>query len=946
MPSNDDSRVFFVGSRDELVWAAGRAKLNMFPNTLKRELVVGSAAGFDFDPEDSGPRLDGNGLYYGNFVKGSIHGFKCHDIDADGLCETNNHVVFIIDASDSMLAPITPSFTGLPGTADDIPGDINADGLANTKLDSEIRAFEALLAELTAAQMINTSTSVGVVVISEGTSFAANFNNGTTNFTSPTADVNGPSGVDAPNGIPDVVDRLRAVEVLNIFTPDDDTNFQDALDFTEFLLGQWGSERHLGNVYMMSDGHVNQGDEREALQDNVDALLNRAGNIVAWGIGTDSDLESLSVIDPEAIKLINHQAVIDNVHLGVTYNPPEKPTAGINFVLTGTDGLGNVVGPITQTTDMGGEFWFTGLAPGNYTVTEQIPAGFVSSTGSVWTKAIRSRQEYAWQTGAADLQPGDLRVEIVDQDLIFGNYATGSVHGFKFNDIDGNGIYNPAVDTPMSGVSFRLTGPNGFSQTVISQVFTGEYWFTNLRPGTYVLTELDNPADDVIPTTHTSTTLHIESGQEYVWRRGAAGAIVLPKFEVLADGDDDPSNDTGKPFGLELVFGNTILGSLHGFKFEDWNGDGLYDSARVANADEPNLTNGIDDDGDGFIDNAFVDQLPARPGLQIQRDNPWASFPFSITGDTDGDGDTETIQVTTNANGEFWKTDLYPGTYVIQERLDLMHPDVRPSTNANGRLVVTIRSGEELVWKDGAAMLGPNDPQHEVLVNNLAFGNVILGSIHGCVFNDLDADRIQDPGEVVLAGVPVELYHSNSSGQLLSLIGTSTSTLPNGFYGFVDLFPGYYAVRPVVASNVQVTTLNPLVFFVHSREELVHRNGAAGLTGADPQHERNLFDFPLTEAGTSPNSLIGLRLIPAAVAAGLAPDGTDANLVNAVDRLMADSAGNRRQQGDLTTSSGLPKKSPGAFVDAAFDSYDDDALVSAALDSLLADEEDERAFIA
>ena len=53
-------------------------------------------------------------------------------------------------------------------------------------------------------------------------------------------------------------------------------------------------------------------------------------------------------------------------------------------------------------------------------------------------------------------------------ELMFGNYVTGSIHGFKFEDHDGDGIYDPPPgeggdphdgwDTPLGGIRFQLDG--------------------------------------------------------------------------------------------------------------------------------------------------------------------------------------------------------------------------------------------------------------------------------------------------------------------------------------------------------------------------------------------------------------------------------------------------------------------------------------------------------
>ena len=51
------------------------------------------------------------------------------------------------------------------------------------------------------------------------------------------------------------------------------------------------------------------------------------------------------------------------------------PIAGVQLTLTGVDDLGNIT-PVVVTTNSSGDYTFTGLRPGTYTVTEAQPAGF------------------------------------------------------------------------------------------------------------------------------------------------------------------------------------------------------------------------------------------------------------------------------------------------------------------------------------------------------------------------------------------------------------------------------------------------------------------------------------------------------------------------------------------------------------------------------------------
>ena len=74
--------------------------------------------------------------------------------------------------------------------------------------------------------------------------------------------------------------------------------------------------------------------------------------------------------------------------------------------------------------------------------------------------------------------------------LLFGNTVPGSIHGFKFEDLNGDGVYDPANEPPLAGVVFTLTGTAlQSSRTTASDGTDGQFWFTGLLPGTYTVTE-------------------------------------------------------------------------------------------------------------------------------------------------------------------------------------------------------------------------------------------------------------------------------------------------------------------------------------------------------------------------------------------------------------------------------------------------------------------------
>jgi hypothetical protein len=137
---------------------------------------------------------------------------------------------------------------------------------------------------------------------------------------------------------------------------------------------------------------------------------------------------------------------------------------------------------------------------------------------------VQSGEELVWQAGAAHLGEGALQHEVLTPSLVWGNYIKGSIHGFKFEDVDGDGVRDEG-EGPMAGVTFELVDVAG---TVSEQVTNadGEFWFVGLAPGAYTVREVDDPNDNFDPTTPLARDLVVRSGEELVWQ---AGAAMLPE---------------------------------------------------------------------------------------------------------------------------------------------------------------------------------------------------------------------------------------------------------------------------------------------------------------------------------------------------------------------------------------------------------------------------------
>ena len=144
---------------------------------------------------------------------------------------------------------------------------------------------------------------------------------------------------------------------------------------------------------------------------------------------------------------------------------------------------------------------------------------------------------------------------------------------------------------------------------------------------------------------------------------------------------------------------------------------------------------------------------------------------------------------TTDATGYYVFPDLQPGTYAVNFPTSLPNGDVLSTPRTLG--------GNDTLDSDPSKTTGTTAPvtltagQNNTSID--AAYNSPLGSIGDLVFNDLDRDGIQDPGEPGIEGVTVTLYDASGTpvGQ--------TTTDATGHYAFPDLQPGSYTVQFPVA---------------------------------------------------------------------------------------------------------------------------------------------------
>jgi hypothetical protein len=146
----------------------------------------------------------------------------------------------------------------------------------------------------------------------------------------------------------------------------------------------------------------------------------------------------------------------------------EPGLAGWTIVLTKPDAT-----TVSMVTDALGNYTFSGLAKGNYTVNEVVQAG--------WMQTAPMGGSYHFVVAAGQ--------DIPNAD--FGNFRPGALSGMKYNDLNANGVKN--IGEPgLAGWTIILKKPDSTTVSTTTDA-AGNYSFTGLGPGQYVVSEVVKP---------------------------------------------------------------------------------------------------------------------------------------------------------------------------------------------------------------------------------------------------------------------------------------------------------------------------------------------------------------------------------------------------------------------------------------------------------------------
>ena len=565
---------------DNLIYSLVTAPQGMTINELTGEIIWDTASKTVGNYDVTVRVIDNRGgvdtqesvIALNNNLLGTITGFKWEDINGNGFRDTslvqgdNPDVVFVLDVSGSADDPFV-------GTS---VGDVNNDGLENTRLDAEIAGFIALNQQLI-TQGLGTRANVAVIVFS---GFSANADmdlvaNDLQLTTTPTADINNNSVVDVEEILKSITSGAFGV---GNFTG---TNIEAALQKVEETFLAIGTETSNGNLIFLTDGESNRGG---SINDEIDRLKAKEFNLSAFGVGENASLAEIQLIDPDGFNFTSTDQLL-GVFGGLEGEETfiEPGLAGVTVYLDlNNNGILDINEPTqitvsddpsTPNIDETGQYQFTGLEAGTYIVREIVTTDYqqtyplleiVSDSASIEVLGTNNPWLSGMPDGSTasqgDVAPEQSAISISELPIIAGSTLTFGVTGSVNNDPFSSNL------TPDGSafVSHRTLAENGLSNLIAP---------INSLVGVFLGDEQPNltPAPDELSFEETG---NVTNGINYTTL-----SPELKQIFFIGDGknDDDVTQEIIVPEGATYLFLGTMDG--HGW----YNNYGSFDVTVTAN---------------------------------------------------------------------------------------------------------------------------------------------------------------------------------------------------------------------------------------------------------------------------------------------------------------------------------------------------------------------------
>lgn len=535
---------------------------------------------------------------------------------------------------------------------------------------------------------------------------------------------------------------------------------------------------------------------------------------------------------------INANGIQDNGEPGIT-----------DAVVTLSGGPSSAAPVSTNAT---GDYAFSNLLPGTYTVCVAMPAGYtaISPANQGGDQTKDSNGSGAGNCTQATLAAGDNNIT-----LDFGFYTPVALGDFVWHDLNANGVQDLG-EPGINGATVTMTGPSG-PQSMATDA-TGYYQFTNLLPGTYTVcvampagfTQISqaNQGGDQAKDSNgqgagncTSSTVLSGNTDETLdfgfYKLGSIGNYVWA--DANSDGKQDGTEvgivgatvtmtGPGGPYTQQTVAGGAYLFTglkpgtyvvcvavplgYSGASPANVGGDDAKDSngAGAGNCSTVLLPSGKDD---LTIDFGFTKAVVLLGSIgdfvwhDLNADGKQDAGEPGIAGATvTATGPGGPFSTTTNSAGIYSFTGLGAGTYVVCVAMPAGYQGISTA----------LQGGDATKDSNGAG--SPNCGSVTIAAGatdiTIDFGFYKLASLGDFTWYDKNDNGIQNGGyEVGMNGVKLTLYLNNV------VVGTQTSA-NGGKYLFTNLKPGSYIVCSTIPSGYHASAA------VQGNDRAIDSNGA------------------------------------------------------------------------------------------------------------------------
>ena len=504
---------------------------------------------------------------------------------------------------------------------------------------------------------------------------------------------------------------------------------------------------------------------------------------------------------------IKKHAISGNVYLDQnrdkTKNTGDIDLSGVTVKLLDKDG--NVVG--TTTTDKDGNYSFTGLSDGTYTVQ-------VDKTGP-----LADKEQTEDPSGKADSRSQAITFTRTDPDVTnvnFGYAEDYTVSGTVYYDKDRSETLNNS-EPGFDGITVNLLGEDGQVVATTTTKADGTYSFSKLPAGKYtvkvepsdLLKKLEQTEDPDGTKDNTSGVVQVNHDNPSVKNVNFGYATNYTiKGTVYRDADRSESLEDGEKLyqGVTVdlldnagnVVATTTTDAKGAYAFTNLE-EGTYKvhvhkEGPIADLVQTEDPDGTKDNTSGDITLELNDPIKENvnfgyisnnsiSGTVYRDDNRSnslnggeAGYPEQTVQLLDKDGKV-TATTKTDANGNYSFDNLPEGTYSVKVVQD-------------GPIASLEQTGDPDASKDNASepITLNNDNPSKTDVN---FGYVNNNSLSGTVYRDDSRNGDQDGTEPGYSGVTVQLLDKDGN------VVATTTTDANGKYSFSKLPAGTYSVKVV-----------------------------------------------------------------------------------------------------------------------------------------------------